>query len=141
MQVAVSHSQHCRTWSLDPNLDPAMTSSDLARRTGPVPAFHRKNLQQQKKTSRDSVITSLPTDSVGILVLTGKNAVIEDVNRNEWSKFGGCEESRVIVCSEIVLEPQNGRIGWATAASWREAGEGVREAGKWGKMGRRVRES
>jgi hypothetical protein len=45
------------------------------------------------------------------LILTRKNAVIEDVNRNNGLKFGGCEESRVIVCSEIVLEPENGSGG------------------------------
>lgn len=65
--------------------------------------------------------------------------MIEDVNRNEWFEFGGSEESRMVICSEIVFEPQNGCAGWATAASWNEAS--VWEAGKWGKIGRRVRES
>lgn len=41
--------------------------------------------------------------------LTGKNAVIEDVERDERAIFGGGDESRVIVDAEVVLEPQDGR--------------------------------
>jgi len=39
--------------------------------------------------------------------LTGKNAVIEDVNRDNHRMLGCCNESRMIVDAKVVLEPEN----------------------------------
>lgn len=43
------------------------------------------------------------------MILTGKNAVVEDVQRDDSAILGGGGESRVIVDAQVMLEPQDGR--------------------------------
>ena len=51
--------------------------------------------------------------------LTGENAVIEDVEREERLRIGGGgDEAWMIVDAEVVLEPQDRRGGRSSSITW-----------------------